>query len=70
VDDPLAMYANDICAVPVNLAGIPAISVPGGLSEGLPVGVQLMSDHFTEGLLLRAARAIEQVVDLHFELKP
>jgi aspartyl-tRNA(Asn)/glutamyl-tRNA(Gln) amidotransferase subunit A len=70
VDDPLAMYANDICAVPVNLAGIPAISVPGGLSEGLPVGVQLMSDHFTEGLLLRAARAIEQVVDFHFELKP
>ena len=70
VDDPLAMYANDICAVPVNLAGIPAISVPGGLSEGLPVGVQLMSDHFTEGLLLRAARAIEQVVDFHLELKP
>ncbi len=70
VDDPLAMYANDICAVPVNLAGIPAISVPGGLSEGLPVGVQLMSDHFTEGLLLRAARAIEQVADFHFELKP
>ncbi len=70
VDDPLAMYANDICAVPVNLAGIPAISVPGGLSEGLPVGVQLMSDHFTESLLLRAARAIEHVADFHFELKP
>jgi aspartyl-tRNA(Asn)/glutamyl-tRNA(Gln) amidotransferase subunit A len=70
VDDPLAMYANDICAVPVNLAGIPAISVPGGLSEGLPVGVQLMSDHFTEGLLLRAARAVEEVADLRFELKP
>jgi aspartyl-tRNA(Asn)/glutamyl-tRNA(Gln) amidotransferase subunit A len=70
VDDPLAMYANDICAVPVNLAGIPAISVPGGLSEGLPVGVQLMSDHFTEGLLLRAARAVEEVADFRFELKP
>ena len=70
VDDPLAMYANDICAVPVNLAGIPAISVPGGLSEGLPVGVQLMSDHFTEDLLLRAARAVEEVADLRFELKP
>ena len=36
VDDPLAMYASDLCAVPANLAGIPAISVPGGLSEGLP----------------------------------
>ena len=70
VDDPLAMYANDICAVPVNLAGIPAISVPGGLSEGLPVGVQLMSDHFTEGLLLRAARAVEEGADFRFELKP
>jgi aspartyl-tRNA(Asn)/glutamyl-tRNA(Gln) amidotransferase subunit A len=70
VDDPLAMYANDICAVPVNLAGIPAISVPGGLSEGLPVGVQLMGDHFTEDLLLRAARAVEEVADFRFELKP
>jgi aspartyl-tRNA(Asn)/glutamyl-tRNA(Gln) amidotransferase subunit A len=70
VDDPLAMYASDICAVPVNLAGIPAISVPGGLSEDLPVGVQLMGDHFTEGVLLRAARAVEEVVDFRFELKP
>jgi aspartyl-tRNA(Asn)/glutamyl-tRNA(Gln) amidotransferase subunit A len=70
VDDPLAMYASDICAVPVNLAGIPAISVPGGLSEGLPVGVQLMSDHFTEDLLLRVARTVEEVADFRFELKP
>ena len=70
VDDPLAMYANDICAVPANLAGIPAINVPGGSSNGLPVGVQLMSDHFTEPLLLRAARAVEEVADFSFELKP
>ncbi|HET7273042.1 MAG TPA: Asp-tRNA(Asn)/Glu-tRNA(Gln) amidotransferase subunit GatA [Rubrobacter sp.] len=70
VDDPLAMYANDICAVPANLAGIPAISVPGGLSERLPVGVQLMSDHFTEPKLLRAARAAEEVADFEFTLKP
>src|SRR5215218_8507798 len=70
VDDPLAMYANDICAVPANLAGIPAISVPGGLSEGLPVGVQLMGDHFTEPMLLRAARAAEQVADFRFQMKP
>jgi aspartyl-tRNA(Asn)/glutamyl-tRNA(Gln) amidotransferase subunit A len=68
--DPLAMYAQDICAVPVSLAGIPAISVPGGLSEGLPVGVQLMSDHFTEPMLLRAARAAEGVADFEFTLKP
>jgi aspartyl-tRNA(Asn)/glutamyl-tRNA(Gln) amidotransferase subunit A len=70
VDDPLAMYASDICAVPANLAGIPAINVPGGSSDGLPVGIQLMSDHFTEPLLLRAARAVEEVADFGFELKP
>ena len=69
-DDPLAMYLQDICAVPASLAGIPAISIPGGLSEGLPVGVQLMSDHFTEPLLLRAARAAEEVADFAFAPKP
>src|ERR671917_87236 len=68
--DPLAMYAQDICAVPMSLAGIPAISIPGGLSEGLPVGVQLMSDHFTEAMLLRAARAAEEVADFEYTLKP
>jgi aspartyl-tRNA(Asn)/glutamyl-tRNA(Gln) amidotransferase subunit A len=68
--DPLAMYLQDICAVPASLAGIPAISVPGGLSEGLPVGIQLMGDHFTEGSLLRAARAVEEVAGFGFELKP
>ena len=70
IDDPLAMYLSDICAVPVNLAGIPSISVPGGFFEGLPVGVQLMSDHFTEPMLLRAARATEEVADFGFTLKP
>jgi aspartyl-tRNA(Asn)/glutamyl-tRNA(Gln) amidotransferase subunit A len=70
VEDPLAMYAQDICSIPPNLAGIPAISVPGGLSDGLPVGVQLMGDHFAEGLLLRAARAVEQAADSRFEMRP
>ncbi len=70
VDDPLAMYLSDICSIPANLAGIPAISVPGGLSEGLPVGIQLMSDHFTEPMLLRTARAVEEIADFRFELKP
>ncbi|MGI8858952.1 MAG: Asp-tRNA(Asn)/Glu-tRNA(Gln) amidotransferase subunit GatA [Rubrobacteraceae bacterium] len=69
-DDPLAMYLQDICAVPASLAGIPAISVPGGLSDGLPVGVQLMSDHFTEPMLLRAARSAEQVSDFEFSPRP
>ncbi|MDQ3926069.1 MAG: aspartyl/glutamyl-tRNA amidotransferase subunit A, partial [Actinomycetota bacterium] len=70
IDDPLAMYYQDLCTIPVNLAGIPAISVPGGLSDGLPVGVQLMSDHFTEPMLLRAARAVEEAADFEFTLKP
>ena len=70
IDDPLAMYYQDLCTIPVNLAGIPAISIPGGLSGGLPVGVQLMSDHFTEGMLLRAARAAEEVADFEYTLKP
>jgi aspartyl-tRNA(Asn)/glutamyl-tRNA(Gln) amidotransferase subunit A len=70
VNDPLAMYLSDICSIPVNLAGIPAISVPGGLSEGLPVGIQLMSNHFTEPTLLRTARAVEEVADFEFALKP
>jgi len=69
-DDPLAMYLQDICAVPASLAGVPAISVPGGLSEGLPVGVQLMGDHFTEGMLLRAARAAEKVADFGYAPRP
>jgi aspartyl-tRNA(Asn)/glutamyl-tRNA(Gln) amidotransferase subunit A len=70
IDDPLAMYYQDLCTVPVNLAGIPAISIPGGLSNGLPVGVQLMSDHFTEAMLLRTARAAEGVADFEYTLKP
>ncbi len=69
-EDPLAMYLQDICAVPASLAGIPAISVPGGLSDGLPVGIQLMGDHFTEPTLLRAARVVEEVADFRFERKP
>ncbi|MCA1715572.1 MAG: Asp-tRNA(Asn)/Glu-tRNA(Gln) amidotransferase subunit GatA [Actinobacteria bacterium] len=70
IDDPLAMYYQDLCTIPVNLVGIPAISIPGGLSNGLPVGVQLMSDHFTEAMLLRAARAAEEVADFEYTLKP
>src|SRR3954453_23107312 len=69
-DDPLAMYLQDISAAPASLAGIPAISIPGGLSEGLPVGVQVMGDHFTEPMLLRAACVAEEVADFEFVMKP
>ncbi len=62
VDDPLAMYLSDVCTIPVNLAGIPAISLPCGLDEGLPVGLQLMGKVLDETTILRAAYAFEQSV--------
>ena len=57
--DPLAMYLNDFCTVPMSLAGIPAISIPCGLSQGLPVGLQLAGPAFSENRLLDAAHALE-----------
>jgi len=61
-DDPLAMYLNDFCTVPMPLAGIPAISIPGGLSEGLPVGMQLAGPAFSENRILDAAHALERSI--------
>ncbi len=62
--DPLQMYLSDICTIPVNLAGLPAISVPCGFSrDGLPIGMQLIADHFQEEKLLHAAFNLELVAD-------
>ena len=63
VDDPLAMYASDICTIPVNLAGLPGISVPCGFSGDLPVGLQLIGKPLGEETILRAAYAYEQSTD-------
>jgi aspartyl-tRNA(Asn)/glutamyl-tRNA(Gln) amidotransferase subunit A len=60
--DPLAMYLNDFCTVPMSLAGIPAISIPNGLSDGLPVGFQLAAPAFGENRLLDAAHALERAI--------
>ena len=60
--DPLSMYMSDICTLPVNLAGLPAISIPCGLSEGLPVGFQVIGPAFSENLILDAAHALEQAI--------
>jgi aspartyl-tRNA(Asn)/glutamyl-tRNA(Gln) amidotransferase subunit A len=60
--DPLAMYLNDYCTVPMSLAGIPAISIPCGLSRGLPVGLQLAGPAFSENRLLDAAHALERSI--------
>jgi aspartyl-tRNA(Asn)/glutamyl-tRNA(Gln) amidotransferase subunit A len=61
-EDPLAMYLNDYCTVPMSLAGIPAISIPCGLSEGLPVGLQIAGPAFSENRLLDAAYALERAI--------
>jgi aspartyl-tRNA(Asn)/glutamyl-tRNA(Gln) amidotransferase subunit A len=60
--DPWAMYLNDYCTVPISLAGLPAISIPSGLSEGLPVGFQIAGPAFSEQRILDAAYALEQVI--------
>ena len=62
VDDPLAMYLNDFCTVPMPLAGIPANSIPSGLSDGLPVGFQLAGPAFSENRLLNCAFALERAI--------
>ncbi len=67
VADPVVMHANDICTVPMNIAGIPAISVPCGFVDGLPVGLQLMGPHLSEATLLRAAHAYEQAAGWHLK---
>jgi aspartyl-tRNA(Asn)/glutamyl-tRNA(Gln) amidotransferase subunit A len=58
-DDPWAMYLSDVLTVPMSLAGIPAISIPGGLADGLPVGIQLAGPAYSESRILDAAHALE-----------
>ncbi|MCL4425253.1 MAG: Asp-tRNA(Asn)/Glu-tRNA(Gln) amidotransferase subunit GatA [Firmicutes bacterium] len=70
VDDPLTMYMSDVCTVPVNLAGVPAISVPGGFDQGLPIGLQFIGRPFAEGDLYRVAYALEQTTDYHKQRPP
>ncbi|MEC0320722.1 Asp-tRNA(Asn)/Glu-tRNA(Gln) amidotransferase subunit GatA [Bacillus subtilis] len=67
--DPLTMYANDILTIPVNLAGVPGISVPCGLADGLPLGLQIIGNHFDESTVYRVAHAFEQATD-HHKAKP
>jgi aspartyl-tRNA(Asn)/glutamyl-tRNA(Gln) amidotransferase subunit A len=66
--DPYAMYLADVCTIPASLAGLPAISIPCGLSEGLPVGLQLAGPAFSENRLFDAAHALEQAIG--FDTRP
>jgi len=62
-EDPLTMYLSDICTIPVNLAGLPAVSIPAGLSgDGLPIGVQIIGNILREDNVLRAARRLEEAI--------
>jgi aspartyl-tRNA(Asn)/glutamyl-tRNA(Gln) amidotransferase subunit A len=68
-EDPVQMYLGDIFTIPAPLAGLPAVSIPCGFdAAGLPVGLQLMGRHFSEGLLLRAAHRYQQATDWHLRV--
>ena len=64
-DDPLSMYLSDIATIPVNLAGIPAISIPCGFVNDLPVGLQIIGKAFSEEMLFRVAYTYEQNTEWH-----
>jgi aspartyl-tRNA(Asn)/glutamyl-tRNA(Gln) amidotransferase subunit A len=64
-DDPVQMYLSDVCTLPINIAGVPAISIPAGIVSGLPVGLQIIGKHFAEETLLRIAFAYEQATAWH-----
>ena len=69
MDDPIAMYLNDVFTVPASLAGLPGISVPAGLSQdGLPLGLQILGRAFDEETVYRVAGVLEEAVA--FEAKP
>ena len=64
-DDPLQMYLSDIYTIPINLAGVPAISLPGGLSKNrLPIGLQIIGPHFSEIELFKVAYQFEQALGM------
>jgi aspartyl-tRNA(Asn)/glutamyl-tRNA(Gln) amidotransferase subunit A len=64
-NDPLQMYLSDVCTLPINIAGIPGISIPAGFSEGLPVGMQIIGKPFSEPTLFKISHAFQQATDWH-----
>jgi aspartyl-tRNA(Asn)/glutamyl-tRNA(Gln) amidotransferase subunit A len=65
-ENPLAMYLADVLTIPPNMAGLPGLSIPCGLSEGLPVGLQLIGPQFSENTLFRVGHALERVIAFDF----
>ena len=70
VDDPIQMYLSDVCTLPINIAGLPAISVPAGFADGLPIGMQIIGKPFDEETILRVAFAYEQATEWHKRKPP
>jgi aspartyl-tRNA(Asn)/glutamyl-tRNA(Gln) amidotransferase subunit A len=66
IDDPVAMYMNDVLTIPSCMAGLPGLNIPCGLSEGLPVGLQLIGPQFGENTLFRAGHALERAIGFDF----
>ena len=64
-EDPTKMYLQDIYTIPVNLAGLPALSVPAGMSDRMPIGLQIIGNYFEEARLLGVANRFQQVTDWH-----
>jgi aspartyl-tRNA(Asn)/glutamyl-tRNA(Gln) amidotransferase subunit A len=68
-DDPVQMYLNDIFTIPAPLAGLPGLSIPCGFDrQGLPVGLQIMGNHFAEAKMLGAAHRYQQATDWHRQM--
>ena len=65
IDNPLSLYLADVDTVPINLAGVPSISVPCGFSDGLPIGMQIIGKHFDEAAILRTAYTFEENTNFH-----
>ena len=63
IDDPLQMYLSDVCTLPINIAGLPAISIPAGFADGLPIGMQIIGKPFAEETLLKIAYAYQEATE-------
>ena len=65
MDDPFQMYLSDVCTLPINIAGLPAISIPASFANGLPIGLQIIGKPFGEETILKIAHAFQQATDWH-----
>ncbi len=70
IEDPMQMYLSDVCTLPINIAGLPAISIPAGFADNLPVGMQIIGKPFDEETILHIAFAYEQATDWHKRRPP